>query len=52
MLVGTIVGPAGGVPHGLLGHRHRQERPANGGGGEHHSHNCQRATAQGMSHRP
>jgi hypothetical protein len=36
--------------HGLLGHRHRHERSAGGGGGEHHSHNCQRTAAHGVTH--
>jgi hypothetical protein len=50
MLVGTVVGLLGRVMHGLLGHGHRQERPARGGGGEHHGHDGQRAAAQGVIH--
>jgi hypothetical protein len=51
MLAGTVVGPVGHVMHGLLGHGHRHQRPAGGSGGEHHGHSCQRAAAQGVTHR-
>lgn len=51
LLVAAVLRLAGGVLHGPLGHGHRHERPARGGGGEHHGHDGQRAAAQGVTHR-
>jgi hypothetical protein len=51
MLVRTIVGLAGGVMHGLVGHGHRHKRPTRRGGREQNGNRRQHGAAQGVTHR-
>ena len=48
-MVRTRLGPAAGALPDLKGQGGSHERPAGGGGGEHHGYDCQRAAAQGAT---